>query len=149
MDIYQRLRDDHQRQKDLAAQIVDTVGDSDERRRLWDQLKAEAESHANAEEQTFYAALFEDPDTQEQARHSVSEHEDASKLIEELDELDMSSSGWLQKFDTLKHELEHHIEEEQHDVFPMAREVLSDDQAVQMADDFDARKQDELTQFAA
>ncbi len=149
MDIYERLREDHQRQKDLASQIEGTTGDSDERRRLWDELKAEAEAHANAEEQTFYAALFEKPETQEQARHSVSEHEDASELIEELDELDMSSSGWLQKFAKLKHELEHHIEEEQNDVFPMAREVLSDDEATRMADDFDARKHDELAQFAA
>ncbi len=144
MDIYQRLEQDHDRQRDLAARLVETSGDSEERRQLWSEFKAEAEAHANAEEQTFYAALIEDPDTQEKARHSVSEHKTASDHIEKLSELDMSSGAWLQTFQTLKEELEHHVEEEENEVFPKARTVISDDEAARMADDFETRKSEEL-----
>lgn len=144
MDIYKRLEQDHDRQKDLAARLVETSGDSEDRRQLWADFKAEAEAHANAEEQTFYAALIENPDTQEKARHSVSEHKTASDLIEKLGDTDMSSASWLQTFQTLKEELEHHIEEEENEVFPKARSVISDDEATRLADEFETRKSAEL-----
>lgn len=146
MDIYQRLEQDHDRQRDLAARLAETSGDSEDRRQLWEAFKAEAEAHANAEEQTFYATLIENPDTQEKARHSVSEHKTASDLIEKLSELDMSSGNWLQTFQTLKDELEHHIEEEENEVFPKARSVISDDEATRLADEFETRKSEELEQ---
>lgn len=144
MDIYDRLKADHDRQRELAAQIVETTGDSDERRSLWEQFKPEAEAHANAEEQVFYAALIEDAETQEKARHSVSEHKEAADLIEELSEMDMGSGGWIQKFTKLKDELEHHMDEEENEVFRKAREVIPDDEAQRMVGDFDSRKSDEL-----
>lgn len=143
MDIYDRLKQDHDRQRDLAAKIAETTGDSDDRHRLWDEFKAEVEAHANAEEQTFYATLIEDPDTQEKARHSVSEHKDAADLLEELSTLEMSSGGWLQKFKKLKDELEHHVDEEENEVFSKARQVISEDEATRLAEQFDERKADE------
>lgn len=84
MDIYERLQQDHERQKELANQLAQTSGDSSERRQLFAQIKAEAEAHANAEEQTFYAASIETQNGQEQARHSVSEHKEAADLSPRL-----------------------------------------------------------------
>lgn len=144
MDIYERLTQDHNTQRELASKLAETTGDSDERRQLWEEFKPEAEAHANAEEQTFYATLFEKPDAQEQARHSVSEHKDASDLIEKLSSDDMSSPGWLQNFKKLKEELEHHMKEEEEDVFALARKVIDADTATRLVDDFDKRKAAEL-----
>ena len=143
MNIYERLIKDHEKQKELAQQLMETSGDSGERRRLFEQFRTEAVSHANAEEQTLYAALIEQPESQEQARHSISEHQDADELINELSEMDMSSPGWIQKFEKLKEELEHHIEEEEKDVFELAKELISEPDATQMALSFDERKQEE------
>jgi len=144
MDIYQRLKEDHEKQRKLAEQLATTSGDSKNRRHLWDEFKTELEAHANAEEQTFYAQLIEDPNTQEQARHSVSEHQTASGLIAELTELDMASGGWLQKFKKLQEELEHHLEEEENKVFEMAKDVLTEDAAKNMVGEFNRRKSDEV-----
>lgn len=143
MDIYERLIKDHDKQKKLADRIMETSGNSDERRRLFEQFKAEAVSHANAEEQTLYAVLIEDPNSQEQARHSVSEHQDADELINELSDMNMSSAGWIQKFEKLKDELEHHIEEEEQDVFKLAKDLVSSADATEMSRMFDERKQQE------
>jgi iron-sulfur cluster repair protein YtfE (RIC family) len=143
MDIYERLIKDHDKQKNLANQIMETSGNSDERRRLFEQFKAEAVSHANAEEQTLYAVLIEDPNSQEQARHSVSEHQGADELINELSDMDMSSAGWIQKFEKLIDELEHHIEEEEQDVFKLAKDLVSGADATEMSRMFDKRKQQE------
>lgn len=144
MDIYERLTQDHDTQRDMAARLAETTGDSDERRKLWEEFKPEAEAHANAEEQTFYATLIEKPDAQEKARHSISEHKDAADLMEKLSTDDMSSPGWLQNFKKLKEELEHHMEEEENEVFVEARKVISDETATSLVSDFEERKAAEL-----
>ena len=143
MDIYQRLTKDHEIQKNLAAELMETSGDSPERRSLFDKFKSEVESHAAAEEQTFYAELIETAEGQEQARHSIAEHKEAADLIEELTELEMSTGGWIQKFEKLKEELEHHIEEEEKDVFQLARKCLDPNIAEQLTEKFNHRKSEE------
>ncbi|MCK5942686.1 MAG: hemerythrin domain-containing protein [Planctomycetes bacterium] len=142
--IYDRLLEDHGRQRELAAAIAATSGDSDERRSLWSRYRAELEAHANAEEQTLYAALIERPDGQEQARHSIHEHEQQAELIAKVEQADWASSAWLQHFGTLRHEIEHHLDEEEADVFPLSRRLLSDDVTSALAEKFDGRKQAEL-----
>ncbi len=140
MDIYERLKKDHVRQRDLASRIMDTSGDSKDRRELFAKFREEVDSHADAEEQTFYAALIEKPDGQEKARHSISEHKEAADLLEELDELDMGSGGWIHKFEKLKHEIVHHLDEEEKEVFPLAKKLIADDKAKALAEAFDKRK---------
>lgn len=96
MDIYQRLMQDHKLQKDLAAKIMKTSGNSETRQSLFQEFKAEVENHEAAEEQSLYATLIEKPAGQEKAQHSIAEHKEASDLIEELDKMDMSGGGWIQ-----------------------------------------------------
>ena len=148
MNIYQRIVQDHDNHRELAAKIMKTEGNSDERNKLWEQFKPEATAHANAEEQTLYAELLEAQKSQEQARHSVHEHKEADDLIQELDEMDMSSSGWIQKFEKLKDELEHHMKEEEDDVFKIAKKVLSDDLANDLVEKFEKRKNSEISEIA-
>ncbi len=143
MNIYQRLTQDHKLQKDLAAQIMQTSGASEERQSLFQEFKAEVENHAAAEEQSLYATLMEKPDGQEKAQHSVAEHKEASDLIEELEAMDMSSGGWIQKFEQLKDDLVHHVDEEESEVFELARSLIDNDTAEQLAEKFDRRKEGE------
>lgn len=144
MNIYERIKQDHRKHRDLIEGVKETSGDSSERHELWATLKAEVEAHAAAEEQTFYAALMQEPEEQEKARHSVHEHKEAADLIEELSVMDMASPGWLLKFRKLADELTHHMEEEENEVFARARKVLSDSQANDLAERFDTRKAAEV-----
>jgi signal transduction protein with GAF and PtsI domain len=107
-------------------------------------FKTEAVAHANAEEQTFYAELIGIADGQEKARHSVSEHKEAADLLGELKELDMASGGWLNKFKKLKEELDHHMDEEEAEVFKLAKTLIADKRADELGKEFDKRKQNEL-----
>lgn len=140
MLIYDTLKLDHRTQEELAERLMETSGDTAERRDLYSRFKTEVEAHAAAEEQTFYAALIAEPDGQDQARHSIAEHKEASDLIEELEALEMSNGGWMQKFKKLQDELSHHIEEEERDVFALARELISEEQAQRLSEEFDERK---------
>lgn len=144
MDIYSRLKRDHDTQRELGKKICATEGDSEERRTLWERYKIELEAHASAEEQTFYAELMSHPDASDKARHSVSEHKDAADLIEEIDDMDMSSPGWLTRFKKLQHGIEHHVDEEEEEVFEVARKVIHIDTANQLAQAFNERKPEEV-----
>lgn len=143
MKIYERLRKDHDTQRELARQLSATSGATDERRDLWEQFREEATAHASAEEQTFYAELIARPDGQEKARHSVHEHKKAADLIEELDNTDMGSGAWLQKFEKLKEELEHHMREEENEVFKRARKLLDETTETELTRRFEKRKEQE------
>lgn len=145
MNIYQRLIEDHNTQRELAEKLMETSGDSPERRALFERFKTELDAHALAEEQTFYSDLMQHPDGTEKARHSVAEHKDADDLLQELSDLEMSSGGWIHKFEKLKHEVIHHVDEEEKEVFPLARKLIASSRAEELADDFDDRKSKEAS----
>lgn len=148
-DIYERLIEDHDRHRELIDQILETSGDSDDRRSLFEQFKVDASAHANAEEETLYVTIMANTDTRVDAQHSVKEHADLGMLFVELDEIEMSSSAWLAKFKTLAHDYIHHIDEEEEEKFPKAQEVIDEAKAVALRDEFNARKPEEIERVEA
>ena len=50
---------------------------------------------------------------------------------------------WLTRFKTLKHDYEHHMDEEEEDIFPKAREVVDEDKDGKHAEAFLTRKKNE------
>ena len=144
MDIYQKLKDDHGKQRGLLGGLENTTGDSDERKRLFQALKEELEAHAAAEEQTFYAELIAMSEGHEKARHSVAEHKEADDLIDELSSMDMSEGGWLIRFRHLRERLEHHVDEEEEEVFPLAKKLIKDSRAKELAEEFEKTKKESM-----
>ena len=142
--IYDAIQDDHDTHRKLLDQIADTSGDSEERRKAWKTFYEDVKSHAAAEEETFYSKLMNKTWGQDAARHSVHEHQQLDDIMEELNEKDMSSPGWLQRFETLKHDYEHHMEEEEEEVFGRAKEVIDSSHDETYGDRFLKRKAQEL-----
>ena len=101
-DIYSAIKADHDRHRALLKKIAETSGDSTERKEAWNEFYHDVKGHAAAEEETFYSKLISKTWGQDAARHSVHEHQQLDDLMEELNETDMSSGGWLQKFKTLR-----------------------------------------------
>ncbi len=134
--IFEALRDDHDTQRTLASILVETEGDSDGRREVFDRLRRELHAHAAAEERFFYVPLMESDVTQEQARHSVAEHKELDDYLEQLEQYDMSAPQWLLTARELSERLIHHLDEEETEVFPVAGRVLSDDAKAALAVDY-------------
>lgn len=141
--IYQAIQADHETHRMLLNQLAETSGDTDERRTLWQQFYYDVKSHAAAEEETFYSRLMAKPDGQDDARHSVAEHKELDDIMEELNGMGFDNPGWLTRFKTLKHDYEHHMEEEEQDIFPKAREVVAKDKEGELAEAFVTRKEAE------
>jgi len=134
--IFQTLRADHDVQRDLMAKLVNTSGDTAERNNIFKKIREELAGHAKAEERFFYNPLIKKDLTIEKARHSIAEHKELDDLIDELEAMDFSSPAWLPKAKELQHRVEHHLEEEEHEVFQMAGKALSESQKTKLADDY-------------
>lgn len=144
MNIYTRLKQDHEKQRELCEELKSTRSGSQNRAVLWEKLKVELEAHASAEEQVFYSALMKKPDGTEEARHSVHEHQEMTKLITELDAMDQSADVWEKKFKKLAHDVIHHVDEEEADIFPAAKDLIDAAKAKAMVEDFNKRKPAEV-----
>ncbi|GGB63933.1 hemerythrin domain-containing protein [Henriciella pelagia] len=142
--IYETLKQDHDRHRQLLASIADTSGDSEERRELWDKFFHDVSAHAAAEEETFYSKLISTEDGQPEGRHSVAEHKEIDDMIEELNEIEFSSPAWLAKFKEMRDRYEHHIDEEEEDIFPVAQENIGKDGTGKIGSAFEKRKEAEL-----
>ena len=144
-DIYSLIKSDHERHRALLATIADTSGASEARKTAWDEFYHDVKAHAAAEEETFYSKLISKTWGQDSARHSVHEHQQLDDLMEELNQADMASGGWLTKFKTLRHDYEHHIDEEEDEVFTRARKVIPEAEIKGFGEKFQARKAQEAT----
>ncbi|TMM51087.1 hemerythrin domain-containing protein [Sulfitobacter sabulilitoris] len=138
--IYDAIMQDHATHRALLREIAETSGDSAARRDAWNRFYHDVKSHAAAEEETFYSKLMAETWGQDAARHSVHEHQQLDDIMEELNTTDMSSPGWLARFKTLKHDYEHHMEEEENEVFARAREVIGEEQNDSFGRAFEDRK---------
>ncbi len=147
-DIFARLEQDHNKHREMLDRVADTSGDSKERRDAFEALRVDVSAHANAEEQSLYAEMLARPELQGEGRHSVAEHKEIDDYFEELSEKAFDDTGWLTRFKELKHRLEHHMEEEENDIFPPAKDGLSEERAQELLAEFDKRKPAETTKVS-
>ena len=135
-NIFETLRESHEKQRILMDALLNTSGDSTTRRDLYSQLKEELELHAVAEERCFYAPLIKEDKTVELSRHGIAEHHEIDKIIAQLDNTDFSSTGWLTVMQSLQHKVTHHLAEEEHRFFQMAGKIFTPKQKQSLASQY-------------
>jgi hypothetical protein len=87
--------------------------------------KAELRMHELMEEKVLYPALKPHARARDIVLEGYQEHHVADVLVKELERLPPSDERWGAKFKVLKENIEHHIEEEEGDMFRTARVVLT------------------------
>jgi hemerythrin superfamily protein len=142
--IFEDLKADHDRHRDLFARIASSDPDGEERSELFEELRVELQAHAAAEEESLYATMLANPDLRDEARHSVSEHKEIDDFLGELVEEDPSSDKWAKTFKDLRHRYLHHIDEEEEEMFPAAAKDLDEETKARIAAVFEKRKPKEL-----
>lgn len=147
--IYADLKRDHDKQRDMLKQLAELKGASSERQKLFEAFRLEVQSHAAAEEESLYATMLGDPELRDDARHSVSEHKEVDDLLGELMDLDFASDEWESKFYHMRHRYEHHIDEEEEDMFPAAEKELDDATEQKLGQIYEDRKPKELEEAKA
>jgi iron-sulfur cluster repair protein YtfE (RIC family) len=134
MDLYQLLKQDHQKAKRLFEQLSDTSDRAvKSRERLFTQLKQELELHTEVEEQHFYPALRDQEETRDLVEEALEEHSEVKEMLEELDSADKEDDGWVEQLAELQENVEHHVQEEETQLFPRAQKVLKKEEADKIA----------------
>ena len=133
MNIFEALRESHNKQRDIAEKLIQTSGDTEERRALFDQFKNELFAHAVAEDRYFYIPLMMTDSGLNITRHALAEHHEMDELLEQLTETDFSNTGWLAIAKKLSETVFHHLEEEEHSFFQQAGKILDDKQKETLA----------------
>jgi hemerythrin superfamily protein len=120
-NVYDLLKNDHNMVKGL---IKDTIDKRDTKN--FDEIKVQLEIHMMGEEKYLYPALRE----KDKAKmdKSYQEHHVGKLVLHELKKTDKDNERWIPKMKVLNDILDHHIDEEENQIFPRARDLLDKDQ---------------------
>ncbi len=147
-DVRALLKKDHDEFKDLLSGIVDgQQGRS--RSALLEKLKKNLTAHSRAEEQVVYDALIRmraKQDVHVSAEEGYVEHGAVDDLLTRISRLDAGTDLWLAHAKVIREMLEHHISEEQNEIFAQLGDLFSSEELVAMGGQFLRRKARVLTQ---
>jgi hemerythrin-like domain-containing protein len=142
VDALQLLTEDHQQVKKMLAELDDTSERAIKtRERVFAKLHSDLEVHETIEEEIFYPALKEHPKTRDIALEGYEEHHVVDTVMGEMRELPVSDEMWTAKFGVMKENLEHHIDEEEREMFAQARRVFEPDELDALGARMAARKE--------
>lgn len=143
MDLYKLLKDDHKKVKSLFSELEETTERAlKTREHLFVNLKMELTLHAEAEEKFLYPRVEEPKATHELTLEAYEEHKVVKTLLAELDADAKNTEEWAAKLKVLKENVEHHVKEEEGELFPKARKILTDEEAEEIAADIEAFKEE-------
>ncbi|EGH44586.1 hemerythrin [Pseudomonas syringae pv. pisi str. 1704B] len=146
LNIFEALRESHDRQRSYADALIQTSGDSAEREKAYKQLKEELQAHETAEERFFYIPLMAHHNGVDLSRHAISEHHEMDEMMEELDETEMSSPAWLATAKKLSEKVHHHLKEEEQKFFQMAGKLLDEKQKQSLAGEYMKEYEEQLAE---
>jgi len=116
-------------QHDEAKALFKKIENADEAEKgvLFDELADALAVHAAIEEKHFYPAT-KNARTEELLQEAVEEHLSVKRIIADLLELEPSDEQFDAKISVLREQVEHHVEEEEGDLFPKVKKLLSGDE---------------------
>ena len=142
MDAIAMLKADHDKVKKLLAELETTTERGVKTRaELFSTIKGELTVHEIIEEEIFYPALKAHPKAKDIVLEGYEEHHVVDLLMSELEELDVTDETWGAKAIVMKENIEHHIEEEEGEMFKNARSVFDAAELDELGDRMAARKE--------
>lgn len=139
MSIYDVIEDDHRKVIQLFEDIRE-CRDPDDRFALFENLREELTIHAKAEEKVFYRRLEKDEGTRERLEDSIQEHQTMETLLARLQDLEPNSRQFESTLNDLEQVVQHHVDEEESEIFQRARRIVGDDSDNSIARQFLSEK---------
>jgi hemerythrin superfamily protein len=131
-DAIAMLMSDHKKVKKLFADFkkLKDGGSSDEKSAIVEQICNELKIHAEIEEEIFYPAVREAIDDSDLMDEALVEHAGAKELIAQLEDADPDEELYDAKVTVLGEQINHHVEEEEGDMFPKTKKAKVDTAAL-------------------
>jgi len=141
MDPFKLLKEDHEKVSEIFEKLEATTEKAIKKREeLFDKLMNELEIHAQIEEEIFYPALKKANETREVTMEGFEEHKVIKQLLTEMEGLSPDNEQWTAKLSVLQENVEHHVEEEEGEMFKSAREAFSKEQLEDLGNRMSAQK---------
>ncbi len=147
MDAVDLLKDDHEKVKKLLSDLDSTTERGVKtREELFAKVKQELTVHESIEEEIFYPALKEHPKAKDLVLEAYEEHHVVDMVMAEISEVPFDDETWGAKLTVMKENVEHHIEEEEDEMFKQARQVFSKEELEDLGNRMQMRKEELLAQ---
>ena len=136
------LEEDHRKMKKLLSELESTTERGVRtREELFGKVKEELTVHETIEEEIFYPALKDHPKTKEITLEAYEEHHVVDMVMAEIEGVAYDDEVWGAKFKVMKENIEHHIEEEENEMFTQARQAFSQEELEALGEQMAARKE--------
>ena len=138
MDAFKLLQTDHRNVAALFDQLERASGKA--KLSVFNQIKTELELHTHIEETIFYPALEKPEETHDLTLEAYEEHAVVKKLLQQLSRARTADEEWEAQAKVLRENVEHHVEEEENELFEKAESVLSEKQLEDLGTRMQAEK---------
>jgi hemerythrin superfamily protein len=143
MNVLKLLKKDHSSVKSLFNKFSRTGRSShDKRTELFEQIRRELQIHSRAEEEIFYPALkaVNGPESRKLVSEALKEHKQVDELLTQISRLKPADKNFDEKIETLFESVDHHIEEEEGEIFQFTAEKFSEEQLEDIGKQIEERK---------
>jgi hypothetical protein len=142
VDALTLLKNDHGKVKKMLSELEGTTERAVKTRREGlAELKQELQIHEAIEEEIFYPALKEHAEAKDIVLEAYEEHDVVDTIMSEIERTPVEDETWGAKFKVMKENLEHHIEEEEGQMFKHARKVFDREALEELGQRMQARKE--------
>jgi hypothetical protein len=144
MDAFELLKADHKKVADLFERLDAATGQA--KLDLFKQINDELEVHTFIEETIFYPALEKPEETHDLTLEAYEEHKVVKTLLAELSGARTADDEWQARAKVLRENVEHHVDEEENELFDKADDALTDEQIEALGEQMEAAKAKRLGQ---
>src|SRR5678815_1230998 len=138
MDAFSLLKADHRKVEDLFSQLESASGQA--KMRVFEQIKMELDLHTHIEEKIFYPALEKPKQTHDLTLEAYEEHDVVKKLLQQMSKAKSATEEWEAQAKVLQENVEHHVEEEETELFEKATAALSREEIEELGEELAAEK---------
>lgn len=143
MDALKLLKQDHEKVKKLLEEADETTERAVKTRtEVLAKIKHELTVHEIIEEELVYPAFQKQAKLKDVVLEGYEEHHVVDTIMGELLETDVEDETWAAKLAVMKENIEHHIEEEEGEMFKKARQLFSDLELETLGNAIEARKKE-------
>jgi len=138
-DALSLLKHDHDEVKTLFSQF-EKAKDEAKQQQLCQQICMELTIHAEIEEQSFYPEVRRHEDMLDMVLESLEEHRQVKELIEKLKGMEPGNSRFEPDMKVLKEDVEHHVQEEEKEMFPQVKKAMGKERLEQIGQMLEQQK---------
>lgn len=114
---------DHNKVRAMLSEISDNSHRYETKRKMFEALSEDLIRHETMEHKTWYPHFKNDIRLREEVKHLLKEENNAEKAIKQFEGI-TNQQAWEEKFIKFRKDVEHHAQEEEHELFPEVKKLL-------------------------